>query len=232
MKRFILFTLLLCAFCSGMIAQDKDFFKENRHEVRLSYGSVNTDIYYDRFTYPYRYYYNRYGYGYGYGRWGQLNRDYDGNYKTAGIYAGPTKTTGVLSGSYAYNLPGIRFSFGSTFSYSGYSTDLFNRIDGSGLGSIKGHTIAITPTVRYAWLSKGSFRLYSGIGLSFYWDLYRLKQDSPDHSASSKVSKNYFDGALMVAPVGFTFGKKLFITGEANLGGRTGSFVGGVGYRF
>ena len=84
--------------------------------------------------------------------------------------------------------------------------------------------------IRYSWLSKEKFRLYSGIGWSFYWDITHYKMDSK--SGSSKNNNTSFDSELMLTPIGFSFGKKVFVFGEVNLGGRTGNFVGGVGYRF
>ncbi len=225
MKRFYLFTLLLCVFFAGATAQKKEFFKEKKHELRLSYGSVNDNSYYDRFFY-YNGYYNSY-YGYLYGGWYSGN-----NYQEASTYQGATKTTGVFNGSYFYNMSNLRFSFGGTLSYSGYNTDFYNRVDDTKTGYLKGHNFAFTPVIRYSWLSKEKFRLYSGIGWSFYWDIIRYKMDTNKGTQTTKCSDTTFDNAFMITPIGFSFGKEIFVFGEANLGGRTGNFVGGVGYRF
>lgn len=225
MKRIYLFTLLLCAFSSGIIAQKKEFFKDNKHELRLSYGSVNDDSYYDQFYYMQSYgYYSGGGYYPGYGGY------YDSDYLGAATYSGATKTTGVFGANYFYNMSDLRFSFGGALSYSGYNTDFYNRLDDSKAGYKKGHNIAFTPMIRYSWLSREKFRLYSGIGWSFYWDITRYKMDSK--SGSSKNNNTSFGSELMLTPIGFSFGKKVFVFGEVNLGGRTGNFVGGVGYRF
>ncbi len=231
MKRFYLFTLLLCAFCLGITAQKKEFFKEKKHELRLSYGSVNDDSYYDRFYYysGYNYYESYYGGGY-YGGFNHGGYFGQSTYPDVSTYLGSTKTTGVFNGSYFYNMSSLRFSFGGTLSYSGYNTDIYNRLDGSKAGYLKGHNIAITPTIRYAWLSKEKFRLYSGIGWSFYWDITRYKKETKH--GKEKYKNTAFDNAFMLTPIGFSFGKELFVFGEVNLGGRTGNFVGGIGYRF
>jgi len=227
MKRFYLFTLVLCAFFSGIVAQKKEFFKEKKHELRLSYGSVNDDNYYDRF-----HIYSGYLYG-GYYNYGNYDRLYSNSYiSDVSVYSGATKTTGVFSGSYFYNMSSLRFSFGSAVSYSGYNTDFYNRIDDKKRGYLKGHNIAITPIIRYSWISKEKIRLYSGIGWSFYWDIsnYKLK---PSHGKNSvKHTSTKFSNEFMLTPIGFSYGKELFVFGEINLGGRTGNFVGGVGYRF
>lgn len=226
MKRIYLFTLLLCAFCSGIIAQSKDFFKEKKHELRLSYGSVNDDRYYDQFYYMQGYNYT-YGGGYSGGHYG--NSYY---YPDLSTYTGSTKTTGVIGASYFYNMSDIRFSFGGTISYSGYNTNIYNRIDDTKAGSIKGHNVAFTPTIKYAWLSKEKFRLYSGIGWSFFWDISLSKKNAKEGNGSSENNLTTFNNEFMLTPIGFSFGKKIFVFGEVNLGGRTGNFVGGAGYRF
>lgn len=223
MKRIFLFTLLLCAFTVALFAQKKDYFKEKKHELRLSYGSVNDSEYYDHFRYGYyNYYYNSY-----------YNGGYGGSFGSSSMstYMGATKTTGVIGGSYFYNMSSLRFSFGGTLSYSGYNTDLKDRINDRKIGSIKGHNLAFTPTVRYAWISKENFRLYSGIGWSFYMDIARYKWDNKE-SGSDKNTETTFSNQIMVTPVGFSYGKDIFVFGEVNLGGRVGNFVGGVGYRF
>lgn len=217
MKRFFLITGLLGLVSIGAMAQTKEYFKDKKHEFRFSYGSVNQDSYYDSFD-----------------LWSSLDRlgtknnpdgisDY---YRRSGLYTSGLKTTGVLGLSYFYNLSKIRFSFGGTLSYAGYSASIHNRITDAKEGRIKGHTLAITPTVRYAWISKSWFRLYSGVGLSLYLDVERSKL------SHEKINNSEFYGLFQLTPIGFSVGKDLFVFGEANLGGCTGNFVGGVGYRF
>lgn len=223
MKRIFLFTVLLCAFTVALFAQKKEYFKEKKHELRLSYGSVNDSGYYDRFRYSngyYNGYYNYYGYYY--------NGDF--SFPSQSTYHGATKTTGIIGGSYFYNMSGLRFSFGGTLSYSGYNTDYKDRISDKKVGNIKGYNIAFTPTVRYAWISKENLRFYSGIGWSFYYDIAKYKLNNG--TSRYKNTETTFSNQIMVTPVGFSYGKDIFVFGEVNLGGRVGNFVGGVGYRF
>lgn len=233
MKRttILLFFLTICSLTA--ISQTKDYFKINKHEIRLSYGSVNDDNYYDRFysTVGYPYSYGSYYYGSYYGYIGSRYSGYF-NYTGAMYYSGPTKTTGVFGLSYLYNMAKIRLSFGGIISYSGYNTDIKERLTQTKVGYVKGHNLAITPTIRYAWLSKEKFRLYSGFGLSFYWDMARRNYPQGKDEAAFKVNQTDFDTAFQLTPIGFSFGKDIFVFGEANLGGRTGTFVGGIGYRF
>lgn len=224
MKRFYLFTVLFCAFCSVTVAQKKDYFKDKKHELRLSYGSVNDEAYYDMLSFNnYNYYSSGYGLYYGYG---------NNSYLNASIYQGATKTTGVFGLNYFYNMSSLRFSFGGGVSYSGFNTDFYNRINDLHVGSIKMHNIAITPMIRYSWISKEKLRLYSGIGWSFYWDILRPQIKVGEGSNISNSNQTISDNVMMLTPIGFSFGKDIFVFGEVNLGGRTGNFVGGVGYRF
>lgn len=226
MKRIFLFTLLLCASTVVSVAQKKEYFKQKKHELRLSYGSVNDSGYYDYFRYG-----NYYASGYGnyYGSNGLNNP----NSLTSSSYMGATRTTGVISGSYFYNMSSLRFSFGGALSYSGYTTDYKDRITDKKVGHLKGHNIAFTPTVRYSWVAKENFRFYSGVGLSLYYDLSNYKLNNTSNGGYSiKENHSNFSSALMITPVGFSYGKDIFVFGELNLGGRVGNFTGGVGYRF
>lgn len=232
MKRLFLFTVLLCACYIGITAQTKDYFKDKKHELRLSFGSVTDDMYYDRFYYSKNYWYEGGGNYLSYG--GSNMGRYTGgaSYKDGAYYNGKMKTTGVLGGSYFYNMSKIRFSFGGTFSYSGYNTDIFERISGAKEGYIKGHTIAFTPTIRYSWLSKSCFRLYSGIGFSMFYDIRKSKLGAGRFEQYGRKDESKFDTSFQLTPIGFSVGKDIFAFGEVNIGGRTGTFVGGVGYRF
>ncbi len=231
MKKIFPIVLFLCLSCMGLTAQTKEYFKEKKHELRLSFGSVNEDNYYDNFYNWSGRYYGGYGAsgfygGYNFNRYSLWSSYYD-----AACYSGPTKTTGVFGLSYFYNLSKIRFSFGGTFAYAGYNSDIRNRITDAKEGFVKGHSFSFTPTVRYAWLSKKWFRLYSGVGLSLVVDKTNYKQ----HSAPGATVRTYgseFYGAFQLTPIGFSVGKDWFAFGEVNLGGRTGTFTGGVGYRF
>ncbi len=231
MKRFHLFTLFLCAFFTSVTAQKKEFFKEKKHELSLSYGSVNDENYYLNYNrgyyggyYPSNgYYYASYNRGWDYG---------DDAYQRTSTYQGPTTTTGVFNGSYFYNMSNLLFSFGGTLSYIGFNANSYNRLSDTKTGDFKRHTIAFTPTVRYAWISRENFRLYSAIGWSFYRNSEHYKTSSDSDTDHSKNNSTLSGNAAMLTPLGFSFGKELFIFGQVNLGGRTGNFVGGVGYRF
>lgn len=45
-------------------------------------------------------------------------------------------------------------------------------------------------------------------------------------------NNTFFDQSIQIIPVGFSAGKTIFGFGEVNIGGPSGTFVGGMGYRF
>jgi len=220
MRKLYLLTALFCTLCVSLSAQRKDFFKDKRHELRLSIGSVNDDGYYNKYYYG-GYYGDYYGYGYGFG-----------DYYTAENISGPTKTLGVIGLSYFYHLPDTRFSFGTTASYNAFNTNYYQRSTNSKIGYFKEYNLAFTPSVRYAWITKDWFQLYSGVGVSLYLHITRYKLDAKKESSSYDLRDTNFLQNIQVTPLGFSVGQTIFAFGEVNIGGRTGTVVGGVGYRF
>lgn len=227
MRKLYLLTALICTLCVTLSAQRKDFFNDKKHELRLSIGSVNDDGYYNK--YYYGGYYNYYGYSYGYG---SVYGYGFGDYYAAENYSGPTKTLGVLGLSYFYHLPNTRFSFGATTSYNAFNTNYYKRSANTKIGYFKEYNLAFTPSVRYAWITKDWFQLYSGVGVSLYLHITRYKLDEKKEDSSYDLRDTNFLQNIQVTPLGFSVGKTIFGFGEVNIGGRAGTVVGGIGYRF
>lgn len=206
----------------SITGQTKDFFKNKRHELRLSWGNVYESYYHKTFL-PNN----------AYNSWFSLTNSYTtSDYEWSSVYLGPKKTTGAISASYFHHPFWIngRFAIGTSISLSRFSEDIKLRLTGANMGNIKEYNLAFTPSVRYAWIAKPIFHIYSGIGISLYFNDYkakiRLRQTNGD------LKDTDFRTSLQVTPLGFSIGKKVFIFGETNLGGRTGLFVTGGGYRF
>lgn len=232
------FILLLCSLATlALSAQKADYYKEKKHEIRLSGGTVNDDYYhYDNYMYYSSYYgnYGAYGGGYGYyggyagyGYYGQLS-----NYQDLSIKGGDKKTSGAYALTYFYHAPWLngRFSFGASVAYSHFSRDYTHRLQGHKVGDSKEYNLAFTPIVRYSWLAKNYFQLYSGIGVSLFYNDYKMNINSGE--MVNKRSENGFEASFMVTPIGVSAGRRVFGFSEVNIGGRMGVFVAGVGYRF
>lgn len=214
MKKSILSLLLGFLVVGGLSAQTKEFYKDNKHEIRVSIGSINDDYYH--YVYKWSYFPSL------------AQEAYDMN----SFYMDDKKTTGAYSISYFYHpqLLNGRFSVGGALSFSYFKQNYRDNITDANVGNNHEYNIAITPTVRYAWVAKPSFQFYSGIGLSVYMNEFKNKVDVKGFS--EHYSDNRVDINLVVVPIGFSVGKKIFAFGELNIGGRAGVAVGGVGYRF
>lgn len=224
--------LLFFLFASlALSAQKAEYYKDKRHEVRLSVGSISDDYYH---------YDNYLGGGYWYS-WGYYGLGYNSTsdassldkYLQEGIRAGNKTSAGAYSLSYQYHAPWIngRFALGAAISYSRITRDYKTRLEGAKAGSSKEYNIGITPTIRYSWIAKSKFQFYSGIGVSLNYNDYKLdiKREALSYM---KDEDNKFDAHFMITPIGFSVGQDIFAFGEVNVGGRMGIFTGGVGYRF
>lgn len=226
------FILLLCSLATlALSAQKADYYKEKRHEIRLSGGSVNDNYYhYDNYMYYSSYYggYGNYG-GFGgfYGNYGQ-----SGNYQDLAIKSGDKKTSGAYALTYFYHAPWIngRFSFGASVAYSHFSRDYTHRLQGHKVGDSKEYNLAVTPLIRYSWLAKTYLQLYSGVGVSLFYNDYKLNINNGE--IINRRSENGLEASFMVTPIGISAGRRVFGFSEINIGGRMGEFVAGVGYRF
>ena len=147
-------------------------------------------------------------------------------------HLGPKRTTGAISVGYFYHPSWIngRFTVGASISYSGFSEDIKSSLTGTTMGSIKEYNLAFTPSLRYAWIAKPVFQLYSGIAISLYYNDYKANVEMRLTSEAFKNSD--LKTSFQVTPLGLSIGKDIFVFGEVNLGGRTGLFVTGGGYRF
>jgi hypothetical protein len=231
MKRFIVLILFLGLLYANTQAQGKEYFNQKKHELRVSIGSP-TDDYFMRYSNFGSGYYRRvyvYNLQYGYNYYSNYYNAYDlglgssmNSYEASKKYIGATKTAGVLGLSYFFHIPNSRFSVGGTLSFNKFNTNTHTLPNNDKTGNIAAYNYAFTPSVRFAWLRKSWFQLYSGAGASL--NLYNRRADSRNYSQ--------WDIVLQLTPVGFSVGKDLFVFGEGNVGGRTGAFVGGIGYRF
>lgn len=232
MKKNLALLLFLLA-SIALSAQKAEYYKDKRHEVRLSVGSISDDYYhYDNYIGS--------GGGYWYS-WGYYSGGYYypsdatslDRYLQGGVKPGNKTSAGAYSLSYQYHAPWIngRFTLGAALSYSRITRDYKDRFEGSKIGDSKEYNIGITPTIRYSWIAKSMFQFYSGIGVSLNYNNYKLdvKKQSQTYLAGKD---DKFEASFMITPIGFSVGRDIFAFGEVNVGGRMGIFTGGIGYRF
>ncbi len=230
MKKFSFLLVSLGLLICGVIsAQEKYKYKSEKHEIRLSIGSVGTDYYQQTYNYN-NYYYGGYGYNYGYGIGGYP--DSDDTYIDTDTYSDAKITTGVLGLSYFYHLPNNRFSVGATLSYNSFNQDYRKTTTDQQTGNLKEYNLAFTPSIRYAWVANPLLQLYSGIGSCFYLNVTKNKSYDEKGEISYNHSNTDFKHEMQLTLIGCSVGKKLFGFGEINIGGRAGIVVGGIGYHF
>lgn len=222
MTKKIIFCSIFLFSVLSMVGQTKEYFQDKRHELRLSWGNVYSD-----------YYHRTYLPNNAYNSWFNTTNSYTtSEYEWSMAHLGPQKTTGTISAGYFYHPSWIngRFTVGTSISYSGFSEDIKSSLTSATMGNIKEYNLAFTPSVRYAWIAKPVFQLYSGIGISLYYNDYKANVEM---RLTNEVLKNTdLKTSFQVTPLGLSIGKDVFVFGEVNLGGRTGLFVTGGGYRF
>lgn len=222
MKRTLL--MLLCTwFTFNLNAQKADYYKENKHEVRLSLGTTPSD----------RYAVDGYYYNSGFYNYPNLTPS-QVSYLRQPMNYGARKSSGAIALTYFYHAPWIngRFTFGGSLAYNKLWRDNKHSITGFKMGEQRESTIAITPMIRYAWIAKPIFQVYSGIGASIYREEYKYKEQLTPEMEQRKTSYDGWEASFMLTLAGVSVGKRVFGFGEFNIGGRMGEFVGGVGYRF
>lgn len=89
------------------------------------------------------------------------------------------------------------------------------------------------PSVRFTYINKPKFRLYSGVdlGIRLYSNHYQNYRTEEDNSAVVESRMWLLGGAINVTPIGLTFGRSLYGLFETNLGYDSLIKVG-IGYRF
>ena len=131
-------------------------------------------------------------------------------------YHGDCTMVGLFSAEYSTN-----FTKHFTFAVSGYLNSVWTPMydyKGNKNGQNLGLSLHVIPTARYNYYTSQSFSIYSSIGLGLIFGTEK---------------KEFFAfPTLQIAPVGITFGRKVFGFAEWNggvsyLGGRAG-----IGYRF
>jgi len=149
-------------------------------------------------------------------------------------------STGITGGAVTYdnesNFPAISLEYfyhvspligvGGFIGYSGRTEDIL--VGGSKGGEAKRHTFSLVPTVKFDWLRKKSFGMYSklGVGVSMMSD--KQKNNSGSELSSESTYHMNFQASL----VGMEFGSEYF-RGFAELGfGQQGILLAGVKYKF
>lgn len=129
----------------------------------------------------------------------------------------------ALSAVYTYPIA-RRWEIGAGLSYTGFYNGLWRRADSRKVGSHREYYVSIMPlAVRYSWIYRNRFRLYSGGETGV---MLAMRRGFFEEEFSSEVR---WTGQFVL--LGFTCGRNFFFCGEFGTGCR-GILNLGVGWRF
>lgn len=138
-----------------------------------------------------------------------------------------SKQLGTLAAEYFYHLDDPKLAVGGILTYAQYGEDLVKKNSSIKVGERTRHYISAIPAVKYSWVNKNNWAIYSKIGVGPMLMMERaedLEKDTDD-----KDSKLYF--MYQVSAIGIEFGGKLrgFIEGGV---GEQGILLAGLKYKF
>lgn len=216
--KFIFISFLLSCLSLHIYAQKDDFLKEKRQEFAI-FGGTNTDI-----------------------DWGYLDvyrgvAQSNSNLPYYSVYSKDKVTTGIWGVSYFYRLPyvGDRITVGSSLSYLNHHLNYHDRLSDAKMGKVSNTHYSISPSIRFAWVKRQWWQLYSAVGLTL--DIEKSENEvtrANDFVSTFKDSDTSFSGKFNCTFVGASVGKRYFGFAEVNGGGPDDNiyFVFGAGYRF
>ena len=135
---------------------------------------------------------------------------------------------GPISLEYFYHFNNPRLALGGFVSYSKWDSEIMKRGgNGNKVGERKRNYWAVMPGIKWYWVNKNSFGLYSkgAAGLAFL----NFTEKSFDNNSSSDDHKSYF--MFQLSFIGAEFGGKVRGFAEAGVG-EQGFLLAGLRYKF
>lgn len=127
-----------------------------------------------------------------------------------------------LSVSYAYRVA-ERWEIGAVVSYTGFYNGLWRVSDSRKVETHREYYLSVMPQVRYSWMSRKRFRLYSGLDLGLLLAARRSFFEDSFRSRATATAQCTF--------LGMTLGREFFFSAELGAGCR-GILNLGMGWRF
>ena len=215
MKRLLLLLVVLCV--SGIaLAQVRDVGP--RHEVRLGLGalakhSATSGYYYLAFD--------------------ERNASFGDRYLYSKVSQGTITQTPSFNLSYTYRVKSW-FEVGALLSYDCIYSPTYYYKTGEKIGSLQGHGLNISPTIRFVWVRRDMVRMYTAFNLGVGWriDAHNPTRRPVDGAFIPRKTSAIFnsDFAYGATLLGITVGRQLFGFAELGLASH-GFFVCGIGYR-
>ena len=232
MKSWMFAAILLCGTGMNAQAQDSDYY-DTKDEVAFSIGSGTNSQILDVFT----------------DLFGVMGEALVTSVVTGGTYTGTTSydnksTIPAFSIEYFHHLNKV-ISIGAVGAFNGYSKDMYvvwQRNDGSSkaskedIGYAKKYYISLMPAVKFDWLRKENFGLYSKIAIGatyMYEKEVQEKDDSGNEIGEKEVhSESKWMGNFQASLLGIEAGSQK-LRGFAEFGfGEQGIVLVGARYKF
>ncbi|MBQ6202545.1 MAG: hypothetical protein IJK46_00415 [Prevotella sp.] len=172
--------------------------------------------------------------GVSYGGGISLIADGIGNAVGRGLWEGITgyewtndKQFGTLAVEYFYHTNDPKLAVGGIVTYSQYGEDVVKKDSRQVTGERTRRYISVMPSVKYYWVNKNHFGLYTKVAAGAM--LLSEKSKDKEINKDESNSKIYFMGQL--SPVGVEFGGKFRGFVEAGFG-EQGIVLAGLKYKF
>ena len=137
------------------------------------------------------------------------------------------KQFGTLGIEYFYHLDDPKMAVGAIATYAQYGEDVVKKSTGLKTGERMRRYIALMPSMKYYWVNKNSFGLYSKLAAGAM--LLADKTSDSEINKKENGSKMYF--MWQVSALGIEFGGKFRGFIEAGVG-EQGIVLGGLKYKF
>lgn len=107
---------------------------------------------------------------------------------------------------------GRSWEVGTTLSYAAFYDGLWRNSDNRKVGTLREYNLSLIPSVRYLWMNRSRFRLYSGLEAGVQLGLR--------HGFFEEQLRSRVVGTGQVTFLGLTVGRKFFFTTELGVGCR------------
>jgi hypothetical protein len=201
MKKFLLMVVATIMATGIAKAQNEDL----KHEIGISYGvglsTISDGI----------------GHGVGSGIWdGITGHKWDND-----------RRFGTLAAEYFYHLDNPKVAVGGIATFAQYGEDVLKKSNDEKIGKRTRNYISLMPSMKYYWLNKNYYGLYTKLAAGAMLLLDNQKDYTDNEKSNS--SKAYF--AFQVSAIGFEFGAKF--RGFIEVGvGEQGIVLGGLKMKF
>ena len=146
------------------------------------------------------------------------------DFNSTDYYTGARYTTNAIFGEYMFQANSW-FGIGGTLTYFAYFNNFYNVQSDQKVGSnIKQH-ISIYPTLRFTWLNRTQFSMYSSFGIG---RRFIIENDRRPNNSSESFTNSY---GCQFTLLGATIGDKWYVFSDIVTIGTQGFFSVGLGYR-